>query len=104
MFARVEIPGLGSDKVHRETFSLEQFKLLDVALAKAPQDTLRSILLVLSETGARLAEIVGLAKDDVKLDAKVPHIALRPHAWRSLTTPGSTRKIPLPLRGSFKKT
>lgn len=95
VFARVEIPKMGLDKVDREVFSLEQYKALDRALAAHAPDTLRSILLVVSETGARLAEIVGLAKSDLKLDAVVPHIALKPHPWRSLKTPGSTRKIPL---------
>jgi integrase len=98
VFARVEIPEFGSDVEDREVFTLEQFKALDRALAQVPQDTLRSILLVLSETGARLAEIVGLAKADLHLKAKVPYIALKPHPWRSLKTPGSTRKIPLTPR------
>ena len=100
VFARVEIPDVGEDAETRETFSLEQFKALDRALAKGPQDTLRSILLVLSDTGARLAEIVGLAKADLHLTAAVPHIALKPHPWRPLKTAGSTRKIPLTPRAA----
>ncbi|MDN8037478.1 DUF6538 domain-containing protein [Burkholderia vietnamiensis] len=95
VFAKVEIPKIGHDKVDREVFGLEQYKALDKALNSHAPDTLRSILLVVSETGARLAEIVGLAKGDLKLTAKVPHIALRPHPWRPLKTTGSTRKIPL---------
>ncbi|MEX3935082.1 DUF6538 domain-containing protein [Paraburkholderia phymatum] len=95
VFARVEIPQMGKDKVDREVFTLDQYRALDAALNAHPQDTLRSILLVVSETGARLAEIVGLAKADLKLDATPPHIALKPHPWRPLKTPGSTRKIPL---------
>jgi integrase len=98
VFARVEIAGLGEDSEDREVFTLEQFKCLDAALDKAPEDTLRSILRIVSETGARLAEIVGLAKADVKLDHPIPHIALKPHPWRPLKTPGSTRKIPLTER------
>jgi integrase len=95
IFARVEIPKMGEDKVDREVFSLDQYRHLDKALVSHEPDTLRSILLVVSDTGARLAEIVGLAKSDLKLDAAVPHIALKPHPWRTLKTPGSTRKIPL---------
>ncbi|SAK95972.1 Transposase from transposon Tn916 [Caballeronia temeraria] len=95
VFARVEITGLGEDSEDREVFTLEQFKALDAALDKANPDTLRSILRVVAETGARLAEIVGLAKADVKLDHLIPHIALKPHPWRTLKTPGSTRRIPL---------
>lgn len=95
VFARVEIPKMGLDKVDREVFSLDQYRALDTALALHAPDTLRSILLVVSDTGARLAEIVGLAKGDLKLTAVIPHIALKPHPWRPLKTPGSTRKIPL---------
>lgn len=95
VFARVEIPKMGEDKVDREVFTLSQYKALDKALALHDPDTLRSILLVVSDTGARLAEIVGLAKGDLKLHAVIPHIALKPHPWRPLKTPGSTRKIPL---------
>ena len=33
--------------------------------------------------------------DDIKLDEEVPHIDLKPHAWRSLKAKGSQRQIPL---------
>ena len=33
--------------------------------------------------------------DDIKLDEQVPHIELKPHAWRGLQTIGSLRQIPL---------
>ena len=33
--------------------------------------------------------------DDIKLDEEVPHIDLKPHAWRGLKTRGSQRQIPL---------
>ena len=43
----------------------------------------------------RLGEAVGLLKSDIKLDAPIPYIELRPHSWRRLKTKGSERKIPL---------
>ncbi len=43
----------------------------------------------------RLSEAAGLHIDDIKLDEEVPHIDLKPHAWRSLKTKGSQRQIPL---------
>ncbi|MGC3025820.1 DUF6538 domain-containing protein [Burkholderia sp. DN3021] len=100
VWAKVEIPDMGKDAEDREVFTLSQFKALDKAIDKVPPDTLRSILLVLSETGARLAEVVGLAKSDVILTGPIPHIALKPHPWRTLKTPGSTRQIPLTPRAA----
>ena len=43
----------------------------------------------------RLGEAIGLLKSDFVLEAKIPHINLRPHPWRRLKTPGSERQIPL---------
>ena len=43
----------------------------------------------------RLGEAVGLLKSDIKLDAEIPHISLKPHQWRTLKTKGSVRSIPL---------
>ncbi|HEP6278457.1 TPA: tyrosine-type recombinase/integrase [Burkholderia vietnamiensis] len=99
VFSNVEIPKAGADVEDREVFTLAQYRHLHRALdqhvaAKGP-DQLRCILSVVAETGARLAEIIGLASADVHLDAPIPHIALRPHPWRTLKTAGSTRKIPL---------
>ncbi len=50
---------------------------------------------MLSDTGARLAEIIGLRKSDIFLDEPVPHIVIRPHELRQLKTGASTRKVPL---------
>jgi integrase len=50
---------------------------------------------LISDTGMRLSEAAGLHIDDIKLDEEVPHIDLKPHAWRSLKTKGSQRQIPL---------
>ena len=58
-------------------------------------DELRHIVALISNTGMRLAEAVGLMQDDLELDDPVPYVNVRPHGWRSLKTPSSTRKIPL---------
>ena len=50
---------------------------------------------LISDTGMRLSEAVGLHVDDIKLDDEVPHIDLKPHPWRRLKTKGSQRQIPL---------
>ena len=43
----------------------------------------------------RLAEAVGLSKDDLKLTDDVPHVVIRKHPWRPLKTSGSEQVIPL---------
>ena len=47
------------------------------------------------DTGMRLAEAVGLHQDDLVLDADVPYVQVREHAWRPLKTSTSQRVIPL---------
>ena len=58
-------------------------------------DELRWIIALLSDTGMRLGKAIGLVKSDIVLEAKKPHINLKPHPWRRLKTPGSERQIPL---------
>ncbi|MDC2993007.1 tyrosine-type recombinase/integrase [bacterium] len=58
-------------------------------------DELRWIIALLSDTGMRLGEVIGLIKTNINLCAEIPHITLKPHPWRRLKTPGSERQIPL---------
>ena len=58
-------------------------------------DENRWLLALISDTGMRLSEAAGLAKDDIVLDAEIPHINVRPHPWRRLKTKGSKRLVPL---------
>ena len=44
---------------------------------------------LISDTGMRLAEAVGLLTSDIKLVEKIPHIELRRHPWRNLKTKSS---------------
>ena len=39
--------------------------------------------------------LAGLAREDIVLDADIPHIIIRPHQWRRLKTKGSERTLPL---------
>ena len=56
-------------------------------------DDVRLLVALISDTGMRLAEAAGLLASDIKLNAGVPHIALRKHRWPSLKTRGSERDI-----------
>ena len=58
-------------------------------------DEPRWIIALLSNTGMRRGEAIGLLRSDIVLEAKIPHITLKPHPWRRLKTPGSERQIPL---------
>ena len=58
-------------------------------------DEMRWLVALLSDTGMRLSEAAGLAKDDIVLDADIPHIIVSPHPWRRLKTKGNERLVPL---------
>ena len=69
-----------------------------IILQKACQETddaLRWLLALISDTGMRLSEAAGLHRDDIVLDAPIPHISLTAHPWRRLKTKSSARHIPL---------
>ena len=58
-------------------------------------DDLRWLIALLSDTGMRLAEGVGLLKSDIHLDAKRPFVRIQKHPWRNLKTNASERDVPL---------
>ena len=58
-------------------------------------DEARWLVALISKTGMRFSEAASLHIDDIKLDCEIPHIDLKPHAWRCLKTRGSQRQMPL---------
>lgn len=58
-------------------------------------DEARWLIALISDSGMRLSEAVGLTKDDVHLSGTHPHLTLKAHPWRRLKTRGSERVIPL---------
>ena len=58
-------------------------------------DDIRWLIALLTDTGMRLAEAVGLPLADLVIDEEIPHVIVQPHAWRSLKTKASSREIPL---------
>jgi integrase len=92
-FAKTYFPN--DNMVHiRKPLPKDKIRLLH-KLCKEYDDDLRWILALLSDTGMRLGEAVGLLKSDINLDCEIPHIRLIPHPWRRLKTKGSERCIPL---------
>ena len=47
-------------------------------------DDMRWLVALLSDSGMRLGEAVGLVKSDIILDGDIPHVNISPHAWRRL--------------------
>jgi integrase len=78
----------------RATFGTNELNKL-VSLCVERDDQRRWIIALIVDTGMRLAEVVGLHVEDIRLDAEIPHIDLRPHLWRPLKTGASKRLIPL---------
>ncbi|MBC3483932.1 tyrosine-type recombinase/integrase [Pseudomonas sp. SWRI77] len=93
-FSGLKIVGEGKDTKERLPFSPEALSRT-VALCKQMDDEPRWITAMIADTGARLAEIVGLPLRDILLDAEVPHIVIQEHPWRSLKNKDSKRVVPL---------
>ena len=68
---------------------------LSQKLCRDADDELRWLIALISDSGMRLGEAVGLLKEDIVLNNAVPHVKLIPHSWRGLKTKGSERCIPL---------
>ncbi|MCY0856863.1 tyrosine-type recombinase/integrase [Cupriavidus sp. D39] len=93
-FHGVSIPNEGLDSTQRLPMPPD-----DIANLKAScyneDDEIRWLLAMLIDTGARIAEIAGLALSDIVLNHRYPHIDIRAHGWRGLKSAASIRKLPL---------
>ena len=58
-------------------------------------DDIRWLVALISDTGMRLSEAVGLLVDDLVIDAQRPHVNIIAHPHRRLKTGSSERVIPL---------
>ena len=91
-FDSLPIADANKDAAKRIPYSNDEWKILVNAAVQA-NDEPRRIVVVLAHTGARLAEVVGLRKQD--FDAVAGTINIRSHASRSLKTSASERIVPL---------
>ena len=96
VFQAIKIKGAGSSNTDRLPITDEQLVLITPAFASS--EVAKALLLLLTDTGARLAEITGLEAKDVDLDKSTIHI--RPNDRRGLKTKTSTRSIPLSQRAT----
>ena len=92
-FSKTYMPEI-EDKQYRESIPAYTIKNIQ-SLCREYDDDLRWLIALLSDTGMRLGEGVGLLKSDINLDCDIPYIKLVPHTWRRLKTRSSNRVIPL---------
>ena len=91
-FSKAYLPSIENEI--RESIPLEDIRVIQTE-SKKEDDELRWLLLLLSDSGMRLSEALGLSKDDINLNSNLPHVKLIPHKWRRLKTRNSERCIPL---------
>ena len=91
-FSKAYLPSIENEI--RESIPLEDIRVIQTE-SKKEDDELRWLLLLLSDSGMRLSEALGLSKDDINLNSNLPHVKLIPHKWRRLKTKNSERCIPL---------
>ena len=65
------------------------------ARCRSSNDELRWLLALISDTGLRLSEALGLSCEDVCLDTPHPYVVIEPKPWRRLKTADSERLVPL---------
>ena len=92
-FTGIFLPDLNDAKIRNPIPECELTSIQQECLRL--DDEQRLIIALLSDTGMRLSETLGLLVEDIKIDTAIPHIALTPHPWRQLKTKSSLRKIPL---------
>ena len=92
-FSKVYLPSSHNVNVIRVIPSEDLSKIQSIC--KEEDDELRWIVALLSDSGMRLSEALGLTKEDINLNNSIPHIRLTPHPWRRLKTKSSERYIPL---------
>ena len=78
----------------RQPLSPDQLSRIKTACYKRDDES-RWLVALMSDTGMRLAEAVGLMRKDIVLNHPYPHINLVPYSHRSLKTRSSERTIPL---------
>ena len=92
-FSKVFLPDL-DDAKRRKPIPTDIIRNIQQECLYIDDEARWRVALIL-DTGMRLSEATGLHIDDIKLDCEIPHIDLKPHAWRGLKTKGSQRQIPL---------
>ena len=91
-FSKVYLPSINNEI--RQSIPIADIKTIQ-SYCRQEDDEPRWLISLLSDSGMRLSEALGLAKEDIKLEEPIPRIRLIPHPWRRLKTRSSQRYIPL---------
>ena len=86
--------GNGAAAVKRMPIPIDDLRKVQ-QLCYQKDDDIRWLIALLSDTGMRLAEAAGLAKEDVFLDTEIPYVRLCERPWRPLKIRSSERDLPL---------
>ena len=89
-FANIYLPKKAESK--RKPISIDEIMRIQKVCMEIA-DERRLLIALISDTGMRLSEALGLVWGDVCIDHTYPHITLVPHPWRQLKTTGSKRLI-----------
>jgi integrase len=81
-------------RTDRQPISLENIRILQEKCFRM-NDERRWLVALVSDTGIRLAEGVGLRKSDFQIMDGIPVVVIKTHPWRRLKTKSSERIIPL---------
>jgi integrase len=93
-FEGIVIPKEGSDVSQKAVFRAEELSLI-LGRAFEVNDELRLLAVVMSHTGMRIAEAVGLRRSDCKVSSGIRYLLIEPHGARSLKTKTSKREVPI---------
>jgi len=92
-FLGVYVPDL-DDTTKRKPIPIDLILKIQ-RLCVSTDDELRHMISLISDTGIRMAEAVGIMAIDIVLDNEIPHVIIRPNKKRRLKTKQSERTIPL---------
>ena len=92
-FARTYIPDL-EDSIKRQPIPINIIRDIQKECMKI-NDPNRWLIALISDTGMRLSEALGLKISDLKLDQEIPYLNITPNSARRLKTKSSKRQIPL---------
>ena len=92
-FARTYIPDL-EDSTKRQPIPIDIIKEIQKECMKI-DDPNRWLIALISDTGMRLSETLGLKVSDIRLHEEIPYLNLIPNSARRLKTKSSKRQIPL---------
>ena len=92
-FAKTYIPDL-EDTIKRQPIPIEIIRKIQEECVLI-NDSNRWLIALLSDTGMRLSEALGLRIEDLQIESKVPYVNIEPNSARKLKTKSSKRQIPL---------